>query len=138
MQLSGRSCAKKGGFQLISLALLQVLNLLTHLLLIRAANHFEGSILHGDDSNLPDWTYTGTRKKNRHDPKAQFSQDQMFRYAAQASERVMTDNVSIRSLADCFSPIAFGLFAFGQGSRISPGAHKLRLSNGGDVRGVSA
>jgi len=108
MQVSDRSCAKKGGFKLIGFALLEVTNHLGHLLLLGSTNHFGSKVIYGNDTGLAHGANPGTREKDGHNPQTQVLKLQPPRRAAQPTEGVVGHNVSIGGLPHGFSCVGFG------------------------------
>src|SRR5260370_37122962 len=101
MQVSDRSCLMKGGFELIAVGFLQMLDCSVHLLPLRGTHDLVGPSIESNEADLPDGTKSWAGQENRDKPDFPFP-NKPPGVVTQATKRVMADNVAIRSLQNYF------------------------------------
>jgi hypothetical protein len=87
----------KGGFALIALGLLQVLDRAIDLKPRRRADNLVAVRIDGDQSHLADRAIARARQKHGYDPEVVLAH-QPLRLAAEAAERIVTNNVAVGRL----------------------------------------
>jgi hypothetical protein len=91
----------KGGFELIALGLLQVLDRSVNLLPPGSTHDSMGTSIHGDQAHLAHRAMARTRQKHGHNPEIAFSHEPLG-ILAQAAERIVANDVTVSGLQDHF------------------------------------
>jgi hypothetical protein len=109
MQVSGRSCAKKGGFEFIAFAVLEVADHPNDLLLFSGANYFDRVVINGDNAYLPHGANAWACQEHWNNPQTKVLYLQPPGHASQATERIVEHSKGVGAF-----PHRFDYFGFGQ------------------------